>query len=66
MTQDTDWKNIVIIGASVAGVHTAHALEKVVPETHRIILINAHEFAYWPVGGLRASVKPGRYCAYPS
>lgn len=52
-------KNFVIIGGATAGVTTAHALERTCPATHRIVLIDANEFAYWPIGALRGSVKPG-------
>lgn len=55
----SDLKNVVILGASAAGAQVAHQLEKTLPSTHRIVLIEANNFAYWPIGALRASVKPG-------
>lgn len=57
----TEYKNVVIIGASAAGANVAHALEKTLPASHRIVLIEANEFAYWPIGALRAAVKPGGF-----
>lgn len=53
-----DLKNIVIIGAS-SGATLARALEKTLPLTHRIVMIDANEAAYWPVGALRGAVVPG-------
>lgn len=52
-------KNVVIIGASAGGAQTARALQKRLPITHRIVLIEANEFAFWIVGALRAAVMPG-------
>jgi NADH dehydrogenase FAD-containing subunit len=52
-------KNVVVIGASGAGAQLAHSLEKTLPKDHRIVLIEANEFAYWPIGALRAAVQPG-------
>ncbi|EIW72648.1 hypothetical protein M231_06548 [Tremella mesenterica] len=52
-------QNIVIIGASVAGHTLTDELMHKLPETHRIILIDALDFSYWPLGSLRASVRPG-------
>ncbi|PWN34272.1 FAD/NAD(P)-binding domain-containing protein [Meira miltonrushii] len=55
----SELKNVVIVGASAAGAQVAHQLEKTLPSTHRIVLIEANNFAYWPIGALRASVKAG-------
>lgn len=55
----SDLKNVVILGASAAGAQVARGLEKTLPLTHRIVLIEANNFAYWPIGGLRAAVKEG-------
>lgn len=52
-------KNVVIIGGASGGAQVARALEKSLPETHRLVLIESNEFAYWPIGALRAAVKPG-------
>ncbi|KDN53273.1 FAD/NAD(P)-binding domain-containing protein [Tilletiaria anomala UBC 951] len=52
-------KNVVIIGAASGGATVARALAKSLPETHRIVLIDANEAAFWQVAGLRASVQPG-------
>ncbi|KAL7416583.1 hypothetical protein BDY24DRAFT_412755 [Mrakia frigida] len=54
-----DLKNIVIVGASAAGAGLARALENKLPSTHRIVLIDANEFAFWPISALRAAVVPG-------
>ncbi|KAL7410791.1 hypothetical protein BDY24DRAFT_398479 [Mrakia frigida] len=55
----TDLKNVVIVGASTAGATLARALENKLPSTHRIVLIDAQDFAFWPISGLRAAVVPG-------
>ncbi|EIW72649.1 hypothetical protein M231_06549 [Tremella mesenterica] len=55
----SDVHNIVIIGASVAGHTLANSLVPIIPATHRIILVDALEFSYWPISGLRAAVVPG-------
>ncbi|KAJ9110487.1 hypothetical protein QFC19_001613 [Naganishia cerealis] len=57
----SELKNIVIIGASNAGHSLAKKLvqEGKIPETHRILLIDPAQFAYWPIASLRASVVPG-------
>jgi NADH dehydrogenase FAD-containing subunit len=54
-------KNVVIIGGAGGGAQVARDLEKSLPDTHRLILIEKNDFAYWPIGGLRAAVKPGKY-----
>lgn len=55
----TPTKNVVIIGGCSGGATLARLLEKTLPADTRMILIEKNEFAYWPVGGLRAAVKPG-------
>jgi NADH dehydrogenase FAD-containing subunit len=52
-------KTIVIIGASAAGGNAAKQLLKTLPSTYRIVLIEQNNFAYWPIGALRAMVQPG-------
>lgn len=54
-------KNVVVIGAGVAGANVARELVKSsqFPQTHRIVLVERNEFAYWTIGALRASVQPG-------
>lgn len=49
----TDYK------ASVAGHTLANELLPSLPTSHRILIIDASDFTYWPVGGLRAAVQPG-------
>lgn len=51
--------NIIIIGASAAGANLARSLEKSLPATHRIVLIEARDLAFWPPAALRAAVVPG-------
>ncbi len=55
----SDLKNVVIIGAAHAGGYAARALAKTLPATHRIVLLDSSDHAYWNVAGLRASVVPG-------
>jgi hypothetical protein len=45
--------------ASVAGHTLANALVPLLPTTHRILVVDASDYAYWPIAGLRAAVKPG-------
>lgn len=52
-------KNIVIVGASSAGATLARALDKQLPKQYRIVLIDANQFAYYAIAGLRAAVVPG-------
>ncbi|UZJ55452.1 hypothetical protein CBS101457_004772 [Exobasidium rhododendri] len=52
-------KNVVVIGGASGGAQVAHALEKTLPKDYRLVLIESNEFAYWPIAGLRAAVKPG-------
>ncbi|KAK0539508.1 hypothetical protein OC842_000930 [Tilletia horrida] len=54
-----DLKNIVVIGASSAGSAAARSLGKSLPSTHRVILIEAAEAAFWPPSSLRAAVVEG-------
>ncbi|OWZ73497.1 hypothetical protein AYX14_01037 [Cryptococcus neoformans] len=51
--------NIVIIGASAAGHNLANALYSTLPSTHRILLIDALDYSFFPIAGLRAAVVPG-------
>ncbi|WVW82068.1 hypothetical protein I302_104073 [Kwoniella bestiolae CBS 10118] len=53
------FKNIVIVGASSAGQQLANYLSPSLPTTHRIILIDALDYAFWPIASLRAAVVPG-------
>ncbi|ORY20957.1 hypothetical protein BCR39DRAFT_502344 [Naematelia encephala] len=55
----SQYKNIVIIGASCAGSTVANKLVGEVPKSHRILLIDAFGFSFWPPASLRASVVPG-------
>ncbi|WVQ62331.1 uncharacterized protein L199_000470 [Kwoniella botswanensis] len=60
MTVDQqEFKNIVIIGASIAGHEAANHLSSNLPPNYRILLIDARSFAWWPITVLRAVVTPG-------
>ncbi|WWD09270.1 hypothetical protein V865_007393 [Kwoniella europaea PYCC6329] len=60
MTVDQQaFKNIVIIGASIAGHEAANHLSSNLPPNYRILLIDARSFAWWPITILRAVVTPG-------
>ncbi|KAN0064794.1 hypothetical protein ACQY0O_001851 [Thecaphora frezii] len=54
----TPLQNVVVVGAG-AGIHAALKLSKALPATHRLVLIEANEVAFWPIGALRAAVEPG-------
>ncbi|TXT09232.1 hypothetical protein VHUM_02706 [Vanrija humicola] len=53
------WKNIVVIGASVAGHSFVNALQHNLPMSHRIILIERNEFVQHAPIVVRALVVPG-------
>ncbi|WVF70729.1 hypothetical protein IAT40_005522 [Kwoniella sp. CBS 6097] len=55
----SEYQNIVIVGASSAGQQLANYLSPNLPTTHRIVLIDALDFAFWPIASLRAAVVPG-------
>lgn len=55
----------LISTASVAGHSLANYLAPHLPTTHRILLIDANEFAYWAIGALRAAVVPGTWRLVP-
>ena len=50
-------KNIVIIGGGYAGIGLIPLLEKFLPKTHRIVLIEEQEFMYVKLGALRAAAS---------
>ena len=52
-------KNIVVVG-SASGAAVARKLEKLLPDSHRVILIEKNGFAYWPVSALRSGVREGQ------
>lgn len=54
----SDLKNIVIVGAS-GGIYAARALEKSLPKTHRVILIERNDYAFYHPAALRAGTLPG-------
>ncbi|KAH8918819.1 FAD/NAD(P)-binding domain-containing protein [Atractiella rhizophila] len=54
-----NYKNVVVVGAGPTALETVGLLLKKLPSDHRIVLVEANDFAYWPLGSLRASVVPG-------
>lgn len=54
------YDNIVIVGASAAGAYVARSLEKSLPTSHRIILIERLDYMYHPISALRGSVVAGK------
>ncbi|WVR05724.1 hypothetical protein IAU60_002748 [Kwoniella sp. DSM 27419] len=55
----SEYQNIVIVGASAAGQCLANTLLPNLPTTHRIVLIDALDYGFWPIASLRAAVAPG-------
>lgn len=51
-------KNIVILGASFAGLPMAHYLIKNLPEDYSVTLVNPSTHLYWNVASPRAVVEP--------
>lgn len=54
----TELKTVVVVGAGVAGIAVVNGLAKKLPSTHRLVLINEHDFGYWPIASLRGAVIP--------
>ena len=52
-----DRKNIVIVGGGYAGLNLIPKIEKFLPSTHRIVLIEEQEFFYQRLAALRASTS---------
>jgi NADH dehydrogenase FAD-containing subunit len=50
-------KNIVIVGGGYAGISLIPQIEKTLPSTHRIILIEEQEFMYVKLGAARAAAS---------
>jgi|SRR5579859_7886705 len=48
-------KNIVIVGGGYAGIHLIPRIEKFLPSTHRIVLVEEQDFMYHRLGALRAA-----------
>jgi NADH dehydrogenase FAD-containing subunit len=48
-------KNIVIVGGGYAGVNLVPKIEKFLPASHRIVLIEEQDFFYHKIGALRAA-----------
>jgi hypothetical protein len=60
MAESKSYKNIVVVGLSVAGADFIQAIRKSgIPAGYRLVGIDACEYAYWPIASLRASVVPG-------
>ncbi|KAK8865785.1 hypothetical protein IAR55_000932 [Kwoniella newhampshirensis] len=55
----SEYQNIIIVGASAAGHNLANYLLPTLPTSHRIILIDALDYSFWPIAALRAAVVPG-------
>ncbi|TIC21009.1 FAD/NAD(P)-binding domain-containing protein [Wallemia mellicola] len=50
-------KNVVIVGAN-SSMSVIQSIHKKLPQTHRIVLIEANEYAFFPPAALRAGVAP--------
>src|SRR5579862_242223 len=50
-------KNIVIVGGGYAGITLVHQIEKILPASHRIVLVEEQEFMYAKLAALRASTS---------
>ena len=57
MSNNNSKKNIVIVGGGYAGVGLIPAIEKFLPKTHRIVLIEEQEFMYVKLAALRAAAS---------
>ncbi|KAI5479230.1 hypothetical protein MNV49_003924 [Pseudohyphozyma bogoriensis] len=54
-----DLKNVLVIGFGPGGVTVAKELAAKLPKTHRVVAVSEHDFAYNPIGTMRASTVPG-------
>ncbi|ODN84408.1 hypothetical protein L202_00363 [Cryptococcus amylolentus CBS 6039] len=54
-----DYNNIIIVGASIGGHTLANQLYPGLPADYRILLVEALEFAFWPIAAFRAATVPG-------
>ncbi|KAH8923606.1 hypothetical protein BT69DRAFT_1333701 [Atractiella rhizophila] len=52
------YRNILIIGLGPSSIELIHALKNKLPPTHRIVVVEQNEYAFWPIGSLRAAVVP--------
>ncbi|KAK8865763.1 hypothetical protein IAR55_000910 [Kwoniella newhampshirensis] len=55
----TSSQNVIIVGGSYAGHTLANSLIPTLPKSHRILLVDALEFSFFPIASLRAAVVPG-------
>ncbi len=49
--------NVVIIGAGFAGLPAALQLDKELPSTYNVILIDKRDFSFHVIAGLRANLE---------
>ncbi|TYJ57569.1 hypothetical protein B9479_001651 [Cryptococcus floricola] len=54
-----DYKNIIIVGASIGGHTLVNQLYPGLPADYRILLVEALEFAFYPIAAFRAATVPG-------
>ncbi|ODN84409.1 hypothetical protein L202_00364 [Cryptococcus amylolentus CBS 6039] len=59
MSAEKEYKNIVIIGASIAGHSLVNDLYPYLSSEYRILLVDALDFAFWPIAAIRAATAPG-------
>ncbi|TKY87382.1 hypothetical protein EX895_004059 [Sporisorium graminicola] len=52
-------QNVVVVGAASGGLSVVQSLSKLLPASHRIVLIEANPVAFWSIAALRAAVLPG-------
>lgn len=61
-----DLKNVLIVGLGLAGVAAAKSIAAALPSTHRVVALSEKDFAYYPVGSLRAATVPGELPSPPA
>jgi NADH dehydrogenase FAD-containing subunit len=57
MSNNNSKKNIVIVGGGYAAMGLIPLIEKFLPKTHRIVLIEEQEFMYVKLAALRAAAS---------
>ncbi|ODO07300.1 hypothetical protein L198_00879 [Cryptococcus wingfieldii CBS 7118] len=53
-----DYNNIIIVGASIAGHTLVNDLYPYLSSEYRILLVDALDFAFWPIAAIRAATAP--------
>ncbi|OXG31029.1 hypothetical protein C367_01750 [Cryptococcus neoformans Ze90-1] len=59
MSDKIEYQNIIVVGASIGGHTLTNQIYPHLPPTHRVLLVDALGFAFWPIAAFRAATVPG-------